>query len=131
MVTMDKRVLFINNAGPASLIPGLLASNGYGLDVAFDSATGLRHLDERNYGLAIVLESPAAESWRLCEEIRRMSGIPLIIISFNASTETSAKAISAGADYFMRKPFGPLELLARVGSLFQRTPYRQTVPLVS
>lgn len=131
MVTMDKKVLFINNTGAASLVPGLLAGNGYGVDVAFDSETGLRHLVERSYDLAIVLESPAAESWHLCEKIRRLTGIPLIIISSNASTETCVKAISAGADYFMRKPFGPLELLARVGSLFQRTLSRQTIPVVS
>jgi DNA-binding response OmpR family regulator len=131
MVTMDKKVLFINNTGAASLVPGLLAGNGYGVDVTLDAETGLRHLVECSYKLAIVLESPTAESWRFCEKIRRLTGIPLIIISSNASTETCVKAISAGADYFMRKPFGPLELLARVGSLFERTSSRQTIPVVS
>ena len=131
IVTMDKNILFINNTSAASLVPGLLAANGYGVDAVYDSETGLRHLDARSYDLAIVLESSTAESWRFCEKIRRFTGIPLIIISSNASTETCVKAISAGADYFMRKPFGPLELLARVGSLSQRAFSRQTIPVVS
>ena len=128
---MDKKILFINDSGVASLIPGLLVTNGYEVDVISDPETGLRRLHERGYNLAIVLESPAAESWRLCEKIRGLTGIPLIVISANAGTDTCIKAISAGADYFMRKPFGPLELLARIDSLFQRAIPRQTVPIVS
>ena len=131
IVTMDKKILLINNDGAVSLIPGLLVRSGYGLDMVSDSETCLRRLQERGYNLAIVLENPAAESWRLCEKIRRLTAIPLIVISPNASTETCVKAISAGADYFMRKPFGPLELLARIDSLFQRVLPRQTVPIVS
>jgi len=128
---MSKKVLFINNVGAASLVPGLLAGNGYRVDAISDSETGLRRLDVQSYDLIILLESPIAESWLVCEKIRRLTGAPLIVISSDASAETCVKAISAGADYFMRKPFGPLELLARVGSLFQRTLSRQTVPLVS
>jgi len=60
-----------------------------------------------------------------------MTITPIIVISPNASTETCVKAINAGADYFMRKPFGPLELLARIRSLLQRVPLRQLVPIGS
>jgi two-component system OmpR family response regulator len=130
-VTMPSKVLFINNVGDASLVPGLLTGNGYSVDMVFNPETGLRQLEIQSYHLVIVLESPVAESWVFCEKIRRLTGIPLIVISSNASTEACVKAINAGADYFMRKPFGPLELLARVGSLCQRASYRQPVSLVS
>lgn len=128
---MAKKILFVNNVGTASIIPGILAANDYQVDVASDTATGLCRLREGSYNLVLLLESPAAESWRVCEAIRRLTGIPLIVISANASTETCVKTIGTGADYFMRKPFGPLELLARVGSLLQRPSYRQSVPIVS
>jgi DNA-binding response OmpR family regulator len=124
---MDRKILFIDNIGAVSPIPGILAASDYVVDVAYGGETGLRRLDERNYHVVIVLESPAAESWRFCARIRRQTDMPLIVINFNASTETCVKAINVGADYFMRKPFGPLELLARVGSLFQRNSYRQKV----
>jgi two-component system OmpR family response regulator len=131
MVTMYKKILFINNLGTASVIPGLLVSNSYDIDVAPDSATGLQLLDKRSHDLVIVMEDPAAEIWLLCENIRRLTNVPLIIVSANASTETCVKAINAGADYFLRKPFGPQELLARLDSLFQRASLRQTVPVAS
>ena len=111
------------------MVPALLERAGHKVDAAPDTETGLQQLDRQSYDLAILMESPSAESWVLCEKIRRFTAIPLIIISYNATTETCVKAVSAGADFFLRKAFGPLEFLARVNSLFQRTPYRQSVPL--
>jgi len=128
---MSKKVLFINNVTNHSIVPELLARTGYGVDVAFNSATGLQRLDKHDYDVIIALESPLIESWQLCEKIRNLTTVPLILISSHASTETCVKAINAGADYFMRRPFGPLELLARVNSLLQRTIPRQPIPLVS
>jgi two-component system OmpR family response regulator len=128
---MHNKVLFINNIGATFLIPGLLVKNGYEVDMVSDSETGLRQLGEHTYNLVIVLENPAVPSWRLCAKIRGVTGIPFIVISANASTETCVKAINAGADYFMRKPFSPLELLARINSLFQRAQPRQIVPVFS
>ena len=39
--------------------------------------------------------------------------------------------VDSGADYCLRKPFGPLELLARINSLLQRTQPRQPVSTIS
>jgi DNA-binding response OmpR family regulator len=130
MVTMDKKVLLINNTGAVSSISGLLAAYGYEADVVSGPEKGLRRLYGRNYNLVIVLEYFTAESWRLCEKIRELTGIPLIVISANAGTEACVKAINAGADYFMRKPFGSLELLARIDSLYQRSLPRQAATVV-
>jgi DNA-binding response OmpR family regulator len=131
MLYMDKKIIVINNIDAGSSIPGVLTSNGYQVDVAYNAVSGLHRMETYDYGLAILLDSPYAESWHHCEQIRSFSGIPLIIISANASAESCVKAIAAGADYFIRKPFGPQELLARVGSLFQRVVYRQNVTAVS
>jgi len=128
---MSKKVLLINDLTARPIIPELLIKAGYGVDVVHDSDAGLRQLDNQAYDVVIMLESPAAESWQLCEKIRNLTDIPLIVINSSASTETCVKAINAGADYFIRKPFGPLEFLARVSSLLQRTPVRQPVPVGS
>jgi DNA-binding response OmpR family regulator len=124
---MSKKVLLINNITLRPVIPELLARAGYGVDVVCDPDAGLRQLDNQAYDVVILLESPDTESWQLCGKIRDLTAIPLIVISSSASTETCVKAINAGADYFMRKHFGPLEFLARVNSLLQRAPLRQPV----
>ena len=126
---MNKRILFINNYTTTSTVPELVASAGYRVDTVLSSETASRELDTRHYDLIILLENPYAESWAVCERLRQLTSIPLIVISYNASTETCVKAINAGADYFMRKPFGPMELLARINSLLQRVTYYQPISL--
>ena len=126
---MNKRVLVIDNAVSYLASSQLLSKEGYAVDTVHNTNAGLQQLDAQAYDAIIVQESPEAESWQLCEKIRRLSGMPLIVISTNASAETCAKAINAGADYFMRKPFGPLEFLARVHSLLQRSSPKQPVPI--
>ena len=130
IVRMSKQILVINNTIPYPVyqLLNLLNKEGYQVDVVYDSSSGLQQLDDQDYDIIIVQDSHEAESWQLCEQIRHLSDMPLIVISTNASAETSVKAINGGADYFMRKPFGPLELLARVQSLLQRTPPKQAVP---
>jgi len=126
---MDGKVLFINNVKSLLLIPGLLSRIGYEVDVTQNVEDGLTRLDDREYDIIIVLERPSAESWTICERIRALTITPLIIISLNASTETCVKAINAGADYFIRKSFGPRELLARMSSLLQRDALRRAISI--
>ncbi len=122
---MNKKIILINNVNTRHIIPELLTRAGYSVDIVYDSAAGLRELENQAYDIAIVQEEPIAEIWQLCTKIKSRTGIPLIVISPGAGAETCVRVINAGADYFMRKPFGPLEFLARIGSLLQRAPARQ------
>jgi DNA-binding response OmpR family regulator len=119
---MAKKVLFINKTSPASIIPELLAGAGCEVEQTGDTGAGLRRLESGKFDLVLVMEYPVVESWDLCAGIRRLTISPIIMISSGASAETCVKAIEAGADFFIRKPFGPMELLARVNALFLRTP---------
>ena len=118
---MIKKVLFLNNTTAYPTSSALLMKEGYGVDMAYDLDACLRQLATRDYDVIIMQESPRAESWQFCEKIRRLSATPIIVISTYASAESCVRAIGAGADFFMRKPFGPLEFLARVQSLRPRT----------
>lgn len=131
IVTMSKKVLLIDNTISYSTSTRLLVREGYHVDVVRNSDAGLQHLDARAYDVIIVKENHESESWQLCQKIRRRSGRPLIVINTNASPVTSVKALNAGADYFIRKPFSPLELLARVQCLLRRTSLNQSVTVGS
>jgi two-component system response regulator VanR len=130
-VAVSNRVLVIDNTILPATSSQLLTKEGYEVEKVHDSDVGLQQLDTQAYDIIIVQENHETESWQLCEKIRHLSRTPLIVISINASADTCVKAINAGADYFMRKPFGPLEFLARVQSLLQRTSLNQSAPVHS
>ncbi len=118
---MSSKVLIIDNTPSDLNSPLPLSEAGYSVDLVQNHETGLQKLNSKAHDVIIVKETPEAESWRLCQEIRRVSTKPIIVISIYASIETSVKAIKAGADYFIRKPFGPLEFSARIQSLLRRS----------
>jgi DNA-binding response OmpR family regulator len=122
---MNKKVLVINNTTSPISGAKLLIKEGYTVNVVHNSDEGLQQLDTQAYDIIILQENREAESWWLCEKIRHLSSLPLIVISQNASTDNCVKAINAGADYFLRKPFGPMELIARMQSLIYRSLQKQ------
>jgi DNA-binding response OmpR family regulator len=114
---MKSAALFIDNTGAWPAVYRMLAAADYFVDVTADLATGLARLAARDYDIIVSIDGPRAESWRACEKLRRVTTAPIIVIAPRASAETCVRTINAGADFFLRKPFGPLEFLARVRSL--------------
>jgi DNA-binding response OmpR family regulator len=131
VITIKKALIIDNIHNGISHVTSsqLLIKEGYDVHMVHNSDAGLQQLGAQDYDLIIVHESPEAQSWQLCEKVRHLSVMPLIVISPNASADTCVKAINAGADYFLRKPFGPLEFIARVQSLLQRTLQKQPAPI--
>jgi two-component system, OmpR family, response regulator len=127
---MSKKVLFINRVNPASIIPELLKGAGYEVAAVDEAGAVLDLLATQAFDMVMLAEQAAAESWIFCKEIRRRTASPLIVINPGAGAEACVKAINAGADFFMRKPFGPMELIARVNALFQRAAALQPVPMI-
>lgn len=126
---MSNSILIINKTSAPPVLAGILGKAGFSVLTVPDAYSGVEELADREYGVTIVLEKRGVDCRAVCEKIRGVTGNPLIVISANAGTEDCVQAIRAGADYFLRKPFGPLELLARIKSLLQRTSSRQPSPV--
>jgi two-component system KDP operon response regulator KdpE len=56
----------------------------------------------------------------LCAELRSWSTMPIIVLSALDEEEQKVKALRAGADDYLTKPFAARELLARLGAIFRR-----------
>lgn len=122
---MKKRILLIDRITAYPVISRILTQEGFRVEAVGYAESGLRRLKVRNYDVIILRDPPGTESWLLCGRIRAMTTAPVIVINSGATTETCARTIDAGADFFLRKPFGALELLARIKCLLLRTsPYQ-------
>ena len=128
---MIRKVLFVNKCNPGSIIPELLVRTGLEVRTVYDAEAALRETETSGYNMIIIMENRARETSAFCAGLRKATASPIIVISFGATPESCVKALEAGADFFMRKPFGPMELISRVNTLLQYVPNRQPVPAVS
>lgn len=100
-----------------------LSSQGYDIRVANDGETALEILKDWTPDLVITdLSMPNMDGLQLCERLRAKSQIPIIVLSVKGEERTKVRALDAGADDYVTKPFGMNELLARVRATLRRAP---------
>lgn len=63
---------------------------------------------------------PDIDGWELCEEIRLVSDIPIIMLTAREQNADIVKGLKLGADDYITKPFNEDELLARMEALLRR-----------
>jgi DNA-binding response OmpR family regulator len=63
---------------------------------------------------------PEMDGYQVCREIRRISSVPIIMLSAKGETFDKVLGLELGADDYMVKPFEPKELIARVKAVLRR-----------
>ena len=63
---------------------------------------------------------PGADGWQVCREIRKLSNIPIIMLTAKGETFDKVLGLELGADDYIVKPFDPKELVARVKAVLRR-----------
>jgi len=64
---------------------------------------------------------PYFDGYYICREIRKVSNVPIIIVTSRDSDMDELMSINLGADDFITKPYNTQILLARIASLLRRT----------
>jgi two-component system, OmpR family, KDP operon response regulator KdpE len=68
----------------------------------------------------IDLVLPDIDGVELCRQLREWTGMPIIVLSAVGDEEAKVRALAAGADDYVTKPFGPRELIARLQANLRR-----------
>jgi two-component system KDP operon response regulator KdpE len=90
---------------------------------------GLDALASRGFDLLILdLMLPDIDGVEVCQSLRRWSRLPVIVLSAHGEEEIKIRALRAGADDFVTKPFAAPELLARIGSALRRAAWENEPP---
>ncbi len=98
-----------------------LSTHGYDIRVANDGETALEIMKDWSPDLVITdLAMPNMDGLELCRRLRAKTQIPIIVLSVRGEERTKVKALDAGADDYVTKPFGMEELLARVRANLRR-----------
>jgi two-component system response regulator BaeR len=117
-----RRILIVeDDPRIASLLTRYLEEQGFETDVI---ANGLqvepevRRLEPSLVLLDLLL--PGMDGIEVCQQLRRFSAVPIIIVTARTDEIDRLLGLEVGADDYVCKPFSPRELLARIKALLRR-----------
>ena len=99
-----------------------LSARGYEVQTASNGEEALTVFSQWPADLVITdLSMPQMAGLELCRRLRKLSQVPIIVLSVKGEERTKVEALDSGADDYITKPFGMDELLARIRAALRRT----------
>lgn len=99
-----------------------LTRDGYAVITAADGEEALTRFAESNPDLVVLdLMLPLVDGFEVCQQIRKISAVPIIILSARGNEIDKIVGFRIGADDYLTKPFSPSELVLRVRAVLRRT----------
>ena len=112
---MTTILLVDDEARMLDLLELYLLPNGFTC-IKFEKGTeALRYLYEGNKADLMLLDimMPSEDGWEICLKVRKMSDLPVIMLTARSQTLDVVKGLNIGADDYITKPFEIEELIAR------------------
>ena len=117
------RILVVeDNADLAYGLRNNLEIEGYDVELASDGNVGLVRARGGNHDLIVLdLMLPGTDGFRVLRTLRGEGRrVPVLVLTARGDEADKVRALRLGADDYVTKPFGVLELLARVEALLRR-----------
>ena len=102
----------------------VLKHNNYSVDAVYDGAEALDYLENGdNYdGVILDIMMPKMDGITVLKTIRRHgNSVPVLLLTAKAEIDDRVEGLDSGADDYLPKPFGMMELVSRVRALLRRT----------
>ncbi|MCJ1907540.1 response regulator transcription factor [Planococcus ruber] len=125
---MQKVLLVDDEKRMLDLVALYLKPHHYLSTKALGPFEALRYLDKETYDLILLdVMMPEMDGWELCREIRKVSDVPIIMLTAREQQEDIIKGLKLGADDYVTKPFNEGELLARMEALLRRRAPKKSI----
>lgn len=121
-IELAHRVLVVEDE-PAirEVMSGYLRKAGYEVDEAEDGETGLQLFRQsKPDAILLDLNLPKLDGVAICKLIRSESHVPIIMVTARTEEMDELLGLEIGADDYVKKPFSPAVLVARVNKLLER-----------
>ena len=119
---MAQRVLIVDDEpNILATVAPLFRSRGYEAYTAMTGRAALESVDHDQPDLVVLdLGLPDIDGVEVCQRIREHAAVPIIVLSARGAEADKVRALDAGADDYVTKPFGAEELLARSRAALRR-----------
>lgn len=119
---MNEKILIVDDeVSICELLKIELELEGYVCEMAHDGKSGLEKFGSFSPDLVLLdLMLPGISGYEVCENLRALSNVPIIMLTAKAETDDKVLGLGTGADDYVTKPFDTYELLARVKALIRR-----------
>ncbi|TCO78693.1 response regulator transcription factor [Marinisporobacter balticus] len=120
---MDRKILVVDDdVNICELIGLYIKKEGYHVICVYDGIRAIEAFKEETPDLVILdIMLPKMDGWDVCRELKKISNVPIIMISAKGDIFDKVLGLKLGADDYVVKPFEPRELVARVEAVLRRT----------
>lgn len=119
----DKKLIYIadDEVNICTIIKSFLIKEGYEAETFLDGRSLLEAFGEKPADMLILdIMLPEMDGYSLCSAIRQKSTVPIIFVSAKDAETDKIAGLTLGSDDYLTKPFSPMELVARIKSIFRR-----------
>ena len=119
---MPARILIVDDEqNIIATVAPLLRARGYEVVSAGTGRAALAAMERDQPDLIVLdLGLPDIDGVEVCRQVRQTSSIPVLVLSARGAEGDKVRALDAGADDYVTKPFGAEELLARIRATLRR-----------
>lgn len=119
---MRERILIVDDDyNIADLVSIYLKKEQFEISIAYDGKSALREFSSHTPDLVVLdIMLPQIDGYTVCKEIRRISQVPIIMLTAKGETFDKIIGLELGADDYIVKPFDPKELVARIKAVLRR-----------
>jgi DNA-binding response OmpR family regulator len=120
---MKKRILIIDDDRKLNaLLADYLAKYNFDVNSITEPEQALRELKKTDPDIIILdIMLPGMNGFEVCRRIRKLSSIPIIMLTARGEVADRIVGLELGADDYLPKPFEPRELVARLQSILRRS----------
>ena len=123
MAVDNKEKIFVvdDDVNICELIRLYLEKEGYNVMTSYRGDKAVEEFTAYAPNLVVLdIMLPGIDGWQVCREIRKRSGIPIIMLTAKGETFDKVLGLELGADDYMVKPFEAKELVARIKAVLRR-----------
>lgn len=121
-MSVDKILIVDDDKNICDLLRIYLEKEGYSTIISYNGEEAMVKFNALNPNIVLLdIMLPGMDGWQICREIRKVSPVPILILTAKGEVFDKVLGLELGADDYIVKPFDAKEVLARIKAVTRRT----------